>query len=154
MHWIYYLFKNPDKCASLPDEILNKQLLPGICQVSFALSLLHWICKKKILIYLLIDNSPLGLFWANETNYSNTPNILRIPTGRKQSSCLRTQHSQGVEPDTTWNKSSWWSKLYLNLGPQDFMSGILTIRPHFVHVCLSLKCHPALQCICVEHILR
>ncbi|XP_015765754.1 PREDICTED: neurofibromin-like [Acropora digitifera] len=24
--------QNPDKCASLPDEILNKQLLPGICQ--------------------------------------------------------------------------------------------------------------------------
>ena len=39
MYCNYYLSKNPDKCASLPDEILNKQLLPGICQVSFVLSL-------------------------------------------------------------------------------------------------------------------
>ena len=30
---VVYFRQNPDRCAALPDEVLNKRLLPAICQV-------------------------------------------------------------------------------------------------------------------------
>jgi len=38
----------------------------------------------------LIELFPLGLFRANKTNFRNKLNELRISTGRKQTSWLRT----------------------------------------------------------------
>ena len=46
------------------------------------------------------------------------------------------KRSRGVEPDTTWNKSSWWSGRDLLSGSPDFKSGALTTRPR----CLSYIC--------------
>lgn len=33
-----FFLQNPDKCAALPDEVLNKRLLPAICQVFFQIN--------------------------------------------------------------------------------------------------------------------
>ena len=48
------------------------------------------------------------LYIERETNISNKLECLKIPTGRRQTSWLFTQHSRGVELEATKNKSDEW----------------------------------------------
>ena len=45
----------------------------------------------------LIDLSPLGLFRDNVINHSNKLNMLRIPTGRRQTSWLCTSTAEELK---------------------------------------------------------
>ena len=62
----------------------------------------------------LVDCSLLGFVRANEKNYSNKLNRLRIPLMVGIDILASYKCSQRVEPGTTWNFSSWLSELDLN----------------------------------------
>ena len=75
----------------------------------------------------LIDLSPLGLFWANETNYWNKRNRLRIPTGRRQTSWLCTSAAEELNQALTGKSAAGGQSA------TDFKSGALTTRPQCLH---------------------
>jgi len=67
--------------------------------------------------------------------------------GGKPVGCNLYKRSRGVEPRTTWNKSSWWSELDLNSGSPDFKPGTLTTRPRCLKKCnwINSKSCPKLR---------
>lgn len=57
------------------------------------ISYITWQNDEPLYVYL-IDLSPLGLFRPNEINNSNKLNLLKIPTGRRQTSWLCTSAAE------------------------------------------------------------
>ena len=86
----------------------------------------------------LIDRSPVGLFRANETqpNDGTEQQLLRIPTGRRQTSWLFTvyKYSWEVEPGITRIKFNEWSERVLSPRSPDFKASALTTGPHCVRI--------------------
>ena len=54
---------------------------------------------------------------------------VKNPNWQEANQCAIYKRCGGVEPRTTWNKSSQWSERDLNSGSPDFKSGALTTGP-------------------------
>ena len=66
----------------------------------------------------------------NDTNiqYKFEENA-KVPDWHKADQLAMYKRSQGVESESSWNKSSWWSERDLNSGSSDFKPDTLITRP-------------------------
>ena len=84
--------------------------------------------------YILNWPLPIGAFqgqWNNQrNNRTQQQQLLRIPTGRRQSSWLFTSAAGKLNQGLPLNKFSEWSERVLNPGSPDLKASALTTGPH------------------------
>ena len=68
----------------------------------------------------------------NQRNHGTEQQLLRIPTGQRQTIWLFTKCSREVEPWISRVKFNEWSQRALNLGSPDVKGSALTTGPHYL----------------------